>query len=361
MTVAFLHYTAPPVVGGVEAVMLAHARIFSQAGVGPVRVIAGQGDPAALPEGVSLVILPEMDSRHPAIAQASRELEQGRVPPAFESLSASLEQALAPALADCSAVIIHNIFTKHFNLPLTAALDRLRESGGLPGGIAWCHDFTWTSPHSRAKVQPGYPWDLLRTRRPGLRYVTVSEARRRDLAELLDCPVDQIQVIYNGVSPQTLWMLSPQGQALVERLRLLESDLVLLMPVRVTQAKNIELALQVTAAIKRQGLQPRLIVSGPPDPHDLENMVYFQGLQRQRDELGLQAEAHFVYELGEAPDQPLVLDEEQVAELYRASDLMFMPSRREGFGMPVLEAGLVGLPVASSDVPAVGEIGGEDV
>jgi glycosyltransferase involved in cell wall biosynthesis len=41
--------------------------------------------------------------------------------------------------------------------------------------------------------------------------------------------------------------------------------------------------------------------------------------------------------------------------------MMFMPSHREGYGMPVLEAGLVGVPVVTADVPAAGEIGGQDV
>ncbi len=40
---------------------------------------------------------------------------------------------------------------------------------------------------------------------------------------------------------------------------------------------------------------------------------------------------------------------------------MFLPSHREGFGMPVLEAGLVGLPVVCTSIPAAEEIGGMDV
>jgi glycosyltransferase involved in cell wall biosynthesis len=40
---------------------------------------------------------------------------------------------------------------------------------------------------------------------------------------------------------------------------------------------------------------------------------------------------------------------------------MFMPSHREGFGMPVLEAGLVGLPVVCTGIPAAEEIGGQNV
>jgi glycosyltransferase involved in cell wall biosynthesis len=50
-----------------------------------------------------------------------------------------------------------------------------------------------------------------------------------------------------------------------------------------------------------------------------------------------------------------------VGDLFRASDLLFVPSHREGFGMPVLEAGLLGIPVIATNVPAAVEIGGEDV
>jgi glycosyltransferase involved in cell wall biosynthesis len=51
-----------------------------------------------------------------------------------------------------------------------------------------------------------------------------------------------------------------------------------------------------------------------------------------------------------------------VADLYRVADMMFMPSHQEGFGMPVLEAGLLALPVVAADtVPAAVEIGGDDV
>jgi len=50
-----------------------------------------------------------------------------------------------------------------------------------------------------------------------------------------------------------------------------------------------------------------------------------------------------------------------IGDLFRVSDLMFMPSHREGFAMPVLEAGLAGIPVVSTAVPAALEIGGEDV
>jgi glycosyltransferase involved in cell wall biosynthesis len=136
----------------------------------------------------------------------------------------------------------------------------------------------------------------------------------------------------------------------------------LLMPVRVTQAKNIEYALQVVAALKDLGYQSKLVVTGPPDPHDVESMAYFQGLQALRKQLGVEEEMRFVFESGLEPGQPFIIDERVVGDLFRVSDVMFMPSHREGFGMPVLEAGLVGVPVVCTDnVPAAEEISSGEV
>jgi glycosyltransferase involved in cell wall biosynthesis len=357
---AILHYTAPPVVGGVEAVIQAHARTFVQAGY-PVTVVAGWGEATALPAGATFVRIPEMDSQYGRIAELGRHLERGEVPPAFDEAADQLADALKPLLDQFQTVIVHNVLTKHFNLPLTVALHNLLEAGTIRHCIAWCHDFTWTSPSSRSKVHPGYPWDLLRTYRSKVTYVTVSQRRQRELAGLLACPLEQIHVIYNGVDPQELLGLSPEGYALVNRMGLVNCDLILLMPVRVTRAKNIEYALRVVTALKARECHPRLVLTGPPDPHDAASMAYFEELQALRLELGVDAEMRFVFESGPAPDEPFIINPEVVGDLYRVSDMMFMPSHREGFAMPVLEAGLAGLPVVSTEVPAAVEIGGEDV
>jgi glycosyltransferase involved in cell wall biosynthesis len=358
--VAILHYSSPPVVGGVEAVIQAHARLLAGAGQ-PVTVIAGRGTRRALSGEAEFKLIPEMDSQHPRILQASLELEQGRIPPGFEEVTTRLEDTLGTVLAPFDHVIAHNLFTKHFNLPLTVALCRLLDKGRLRGCIAWCHDFSWSSPHSQPKVHPGFPWDSLRTYRPDLTYVTVSRSRQVELAGLLGVPQERVKVIYNGVDAGDLLGLSLEGQALIERLGLWESDLVMLMPVRVTQAKNIEFAFQVTAALKARGVRPALVITGPPDPHDPSNMEYYLGLQRLRRQLQLEKETMFVYDSGPQPGQPYLIGTPTVGELFRVSDLLFSPSHREGFGMPVLEAGLVGLPVVCANFPAAQEIGGKDV
>jgi glycosyltransferase involved in cell wall biosynthesis len=357
--IAILHYTVAPIVGGVEAVIQAHARTFTQAGY-PVTLVAGDGEAEALPARADFVRIREMDSQYEQIVEMNAELEQGNVPGDFEPMTVRLRSALASALSPSDTVIVHNLFTKHFNLPLTAALCQLLDSGEIRHCIAWCHDFTWTSPNSGSQVHPGYPWDLLRTRHPKVTYVVVSQSRQKELAALLGCPEDEIHVIYNGVDPDELLGLSAEGAALVKRLKLLEQDLVLLMPVRVTRAKNIEYALRVVAAIKARGCRSKLVLTGPPDPHHAESISYFRSLQALRHELDVEEEMRFVFESGSDPDEPNFIDADVVGDLFRVSDLMFMPSHSEGFAMPVLEAGLIGIPVVCTEVPAAVEIAGAD-
>jgi len=360
MNIAILHYSIPPVVGGVEAVIQAHAGLLLAAGY-PVTLIAGAGELAALPKGTGFIKIEEMDSRHPQVTEISRQLEAGENPAQFEALKIALASKLQHTCEPFDTILVHNIFSKHFNLPLTAALFDLLDQGLVKNCIAWCHDISWTSDHARAKVFPGYPWDLLRTYREDITYVVVSNARQGELAGLFHCPAEQIRVIYNGVDPRELYSLSVEGQALVERLELGEADLILLMPVRITQAKNIELALQVVASLKGRGIRPKLVVTGPPDPHDRGDMEYYQSLLEARRHFGVEQEARFVYGSGPNPEIGYTIELPVVREMYRTCDALFMPSHREGFGMPILEAGLMGMPVFTTPIPAAEEIGGQDV
>ncbi len=53
------------------------------------------------------------------------------------------------------------------------------------------------------------------------------------------------------------------------------------------------------------------------------------------------------------------LDRDGLADLYRRAALVLLPSDREGFGLPVVEAMACGTPVVASAIPALREIGGD--
>ena len=352
--VAILHYAGPPIVGGVESTIYHHARLLAQAGY-DVHVIAGRGEP--FHPRVTFHHISEVDSRHPEVLAVGQALAEGQVPPAFAPLRDRLVRRLRALLGDTDVCIVHNAITLHKNLPLTAALRRLADES-VTRFIAWCHDFAWQDTLYTPDLHPGEPWDLLRIPWPGVRYVVVSAHRRERLAALLDLSEDQVEVVHPGVDVAEFLKLEPTTRRLVEKLDLLTADPLLLLPARITRRKNIEFAVQVTAALTHHKPQATLVVTGPPGPHNPANVAYLEALQALREELGVTACVHFLYEHGDN-GQPLHVTDAMMTDLYHLADLLLFPSRREGFGIPVLEAGLGRLSIFAADIPSVQESAGD--
>ena len=348
--VAILHYAAPPIVGGVESTIYHHARLLTEAGY-PVRVVAGRGEP--FHPQVVFHLVPEVDSRQPEVLAVGRTLAGGQVPPAFSRLRDRLVERLRPLLAEADACIVHNAITLHKNLPLTAALRHLADEGATRF-IAWCHDFAWQDTLYTPDLHPGYPWDLLRSAWPGVRYVVVSAHRQVRLAALLDLAEDQITVVTPGVDEAEFMKLEPDTARLAEKLHLDACEPLLLLPARITRRKNIEFAIRVTAALADRMPQAVLVVTGPPGPHNPANTAYLERLQELRRDLGVADRVHFLHECGDE-NHPLHVADAMIADLYHLADLLLFPSRREGFGIPPLEAGLARLPIFAADIPTLRE------
>jgi glycosyltransferase involved in cell wall biosynthesis len=50
-------------------------------------------------------------------------------------------------------------------------------------------------------------------------------------------------------------------------------------------------------------------------------------------------------------------DDDTMANLYQWADALLFPSAKEGFGIPILEAGLARLPIFCADIPPLRETG----
>ncbi len=357
---AMMHYSAPPTVGGVESVIRAHAKTFLQEGY-LVSVIAGNGKKSALPAGIEFVHLPMLDSQYKEVLKINESLEKGIIQKGYYKLRDIIKTQLAEKLQGFDNVIVHNVFSKHYNLPFTEALHQLLNEGKIQNCIAWCHDFSWATERDKPFLYDESPWDLLRTYREDTQYVAVSKKRQRVMAKTFNISKRKIKVVYNGIGPKELMGLSKETYTLIENLGLARSDLIVLMPVRVTHAKNIELAMQVAAILRSEHFTPQFLMTGPPDPHDPENIAYFEELKKLRISLGVEENFRFLYEENPNTNEAYILDMKIVEELYRVCDLVFMPSHSEGFGMPILEAGFAGKPVFATEIPAVVEIGGKDI
>ena len=352
MNVALLHYSAPPIVGGVESVLAHHARLLSEAGHN-VRVIAGRGE-AWMP-AVEFISVPLAGSRQPEILAIKAELDRGSLPAGFEPLVDELVSQLREATRGVEVLIAHNVCSLNKNLVLTAALQRLNQTPGFPRLIIWHHDLAWTTPRYRRELHDGYPWDLLRTDWPGVTQVVVSSLRQVELCELMSLPPERVRVVPNGVDIAAFLKLEPQTLVWLKQLHLLQAAPLLLLPVRITPRKNLEMALRILSQLRVDFPRAAMLVTGPLGAHNPANEDYFSRLLALRAQLGLNDCAYFLAELTQE-----YLSDALISDFYRLSDALLLPSIEEGFGIPLIEAALSHRPVFCTDLAPLRALALED-
>ena len=148
--------------------------------------------------------------------------------------------------------------------------------------------------------------------------LVVSDRTRRDVELHYHVPPDKITVTPNGVDPS----FSPGGRA---------RDGYLLFVGAVQRRKDPLAALEAARAV---GLP--LVVAGPAREPALAEQLRAGGA-----------------------DLRGYVDKAELAELYRGASALILPSRFEGFGLPVLEAMACGTPVVAAAEPALREVAGD--
>lgn len=355
MEISILHYSGPPTIGGVEQTLYYHSLELARQGF-DLRVIVGKGQP--FHPRLTVIQIPELFSRHPDVLAAKAELDGGQAGKHFARLQRHLEKQLREELRSSDLLIVHNALTLHKNLALTSALWALLKTNNLPPLIGWHHDLAWARADYQDELYPAEPWDLLRRAWPAVTNVAVSQAQRGNLAELYHIQPDHIHVIPPGIDPAVTHQWTDLTRQLVSELHLMQAQAIFLLPARITRRKNIEFAILILAELRMlSGDDIRLIISGPPGPHNPANARYLESLFHLVRENGLENAVHFLYQCGSNP--PLEVDDSSMANLFALCDALLFPSLDEGFGIPILEAGLARMPIFCSDIAPFRETGAD--
>lgn len=349
MNIDLMHYASPPIVGGVESVLGHHARLLVNHGHN-VRILAGRGD--QIDPRIRFIKLPLIDSRHEEILRVKSFLDKGEIPDDFTKISDAIYSKLFKTIKNTDVLIAHNICSLSKNLPLTRAVHRLTSEISDLKFILWHHDLAWTTPRYLPELHEGYPWNLLREKWEGVINVVVSRERRRELAKLYAIEPGEIQVIPNGLDLESFLNIDVETMKYVNKMGLLDAEPLLLLPVRITPRKNIEFAIDVIKSICNYYPMTRLLITGPLGPHNPANLKYFETLIDRREELNINKSVFFLAEYSEE-----YIPDKVISDLYRLSDALFLPSKEEGFGIPILEAGITGMPIFCSDIPPFKELG----
>lgn len=162
-----------------------------------------------------------------------------------------------------------------------------------------------------------------------------TEATRTQLIERAQYPESRTSVVHNGLHPS----FSPRHEAAADReaARLLgaRSSIDVLHVGSAIPRKRIDVVVRVMAGL---GRRVRLVRVG--GPFSAEQAALARDLDVRVAVLPF-------------------LDRSTLAAIYRRSALLVMPSEREGFGLPLIEALACGTPVVASGIAALREVGGD--
>ncbi len=350
LRIGILHYSCPPVVGGVEEIVRQQASIFHRSGYS-VSVLAGMGE--IYTNDFPVRIEPVLSSKNARIIKAQEECKRGHEE-ALRRPTNTIYKILKDWSHELDVMLVHNVLHMPFNLPLTIALQRLADREDGPVMVSWAHDSPYFQP-SPPKYLYGPPWLVLQRSNPNIHYVTVSESRMKLFRKHWgEAPW---RVIHNGIDPVRFFYLDPRSVKLSEELALFSRDLVVVQPSRVTPRKNLELSIHIIRGIKLLGYNVLFILTGAYDPHEKRAVAYYRRLRYWINELGLQDNIAVLAEYRFHDRTKLVPDRIFIRDLYLMADLLLMTSKDEGFGLPLLEAGMIKLPIACSQIAPFQELG----
>lgn len=166
--------------------------------------------------------------------------------------------------------------------------------------------------------------------------ISVSENTKRDVMKLYQVAVDKIRVVYEGYESKV--KISPPKAD-----RPWDGKPHLLFIGRLETRKNIVRILEAFEILKEKYQIPhRLVLAGKPG-------YSYEKIRLKMEESRYKNEVH---EVG-------YVTEEEKWELLKNADVFLFPTLYEGFGIPVLEAQSVGVPVVTSNTSSLPEVAGE--
>jgi glycosyltransferase involved in cell wall biosynthesis len=166
----------------------------------------------------------------------------------------------------------------------------------------------------------------------------ISEATRQDLIATGRVDPMRTSVVYLGAHPTCTPEPDADADAGIDRLLGARGFEVLHVSSTIPR-KRIDVLLEMFCAFHRMHPGARLVRVGGALTRDQ---------QRLADRLNITS----------AITQLPFLQRAQLAALYRRASVVVLPSDREGFGLPIVEAMACGTPVIASDIPALREVGG---
>ena len=251
-------------------------------------------------------------------------------------------------LQDVDVCIMHDILYQGWHLVHNVAIRKAQNA--LPGVkfLSFTHSLPVNRPQKLEE-----PFSARFTPMPNTRFVYPSYSGLEALARQYDVPLGRCAVVYNSLP--LLEALGEDVQRVAGSLDLLNADIVIVYPGRLTPGKRFEKVAALAGTIQSKTEQRTRVVFCDFPCTDIPSPIYKHVIRTEGQKFGLdEGDMVFTSELGYEQGFP----RQGVFELFSLSNLFLCPSFSESFGLTVLEAASRGnFLVLNEAVPALKELG----
>ena len=205
----------------------------------------------------------------------------------------------------------------------------------------------FTLNHYSARSLDYLKWSTRFTLRKATKIIAVSESTKRDILDIYKVNPAKVKVVYNGFNKDLYSRknLNPEkGEEILEKYGLEKP--YLLYVGRLERKKNVPMLIEAFA--KARNDNPELNI----------NLALIGDAGFGYDEVIYNITGLDLYSCVQIPGW---VDEEDMPYIYSNAEAFIFPSRREGFGIPILQAFGCEVPVAASCIPPFREIGREAI
>ncbi len=182
----------------------------------------------------------------------------------------------------------------------------------------------------------GYKYVINRAAHKSQAIITVSEAAKKDIVELLGVPEEKVKVIYEAPFLPVAADLDAES---IKKRYLINKPYFFFVGTLERKKNIIGLAKGFQKFLDKYKLDMDLVIAGKADKHYPE--IKFEALQQVNPK-------HVVF--------TDFVSDETLAGLYRGAFAFITASLHEGFGLPGVEAMQFGLPVLASDTAVLNEV-----
>jgi glycogen synthase len=170
------------------------------------------------------------------------------------------------------------------------------------------------------------------------RVIVCSEFMKGQVSKSFNCPMDKIDVIYNGVDASKFefdW--TAKDRAAWRAKFALPNEKIVMYVGRFVREKGIHLLLDAASVILSQEPDTKFLIVGGGNREKFEKFVHWYGLEEKVLFTGFMANR-------------------SLHQVYRIADVAVFPSLYEPFGIVALEAMAAGAPVVTSDAGGLKEV-----